>query len=266
MAGTTTAPKRLPEPPASTPEPDISFVTERSAAESIRQPESNEAMAARLDQADEDNAYTAALAARDAAAAAEAGVDPDLFATFSIEQKQQALGRSLARKTGQTATTFTAKDFSKGGLSTEMSEAQFASLSRSLVDLSDEKSHVVMCDPPIDVWIDGELKTIHPGVSRIGINARDRARKKGFTLYPRYPFMPEPTISCKIAALSGEIHRVCDYKGHTDRAVEDHMEDVHRTEYARLKQRDAASREELSLKLLQRQVELAERQAAAVAS
>lgn len=113
-------------------------------------------------------------------------------------------------------------------------------------DNTGKPRYCVMCDPPIEVVLDGVRQKVHPDTSIISLLQVQQKRKAGFETYPKYRFLPKPTIPCEMTSelVFGLAGKPCEYKGRTQKEVIIHMQSTHPIEWqARERDEDRKARE-----------------------
>ncbi len=108
-------------------------------------------------------------------------------------------------------------------------------------DIKGNPVYVPMCDPYIELVVDGHPVRYHPDVSKIPVKSIGQKQRRGFTATPAYPFIPKPDKPCPLtdAAVWGMQAKPCTYLGRDDTEVNDHMKATHPNEYRSLREVEA---------------------------
>lgn len=242
-----------------TERPDLSSVTNDGPifAEVVDLPTPEQARA-RDEQGRLGQHMAAELEARDRKIAADYGLDYEIFADLTAEQRIRAINRVRKQKPLPQEVT------DAPTLSGDVDDmtAQFSLRRQGLITRDEMKDWTVMCDPVLEDPLWGRYT---PGVSRIPVGAINAKKEQGFTEYPIAPFKPDPTYGpCGMFLPDGT---VCAFMGYPDRddpthstQLEDHQQAIHPRMYKARQDRMDRERQEQQIELQRQQVELARQQ------
>jgi hypothetical protein len=250
---------------------DVSYVTNtiHDAVQRMREPESDAVVQERHIRQQVSNAQQQALVERDRSEAEEVGMPYALYATLTDVQRKAVhdyaskKGAAQAEREWGQDKTYAPIRLTEADEGRLTDQRAFEAVKRALITKSDRKSHTLLCDPPVELEIDGEVQLFHPGVSKIPHKLRDKKiEKRGFTSDPLYPFLPPPTLPCEFNAISIGTARVvgCSYLGRTEDEVDTHARRKHPQEVAARESREA--REKARIDRENHAMQMEERQAA----
>lgn len=210
-------------------------------------------VAAQQQVSEERHALEVQIEHRDRTAAEAAGMSYEAWLGLSANQRAKIIHDQAERAAKDDEATPLAKAIELTEDHRAKTNAQFMQLSRDLIPVEDKASHVLMCDPPVEAVVDGKVGKYHPGVSRITVRQMSQKAAQGFTVNPRFPFLPKPQMRCEMASVpvGSMIGAPCDYAGYTDQDVDLHMKYTHPEEYRLRAERLARQRDERQQALME---------------
>ncbi len=157
--------------------------------------------------------------------AAAAGLDPDIWAALPQEARERVMSVPSKVERKQFATVGQEQMTALGG--SVMSQGQAEALARQLLNKEDYRSYVLMYRRPMK-HIDG--KWYHPDMQKIQREDSyiKQALAAGFSLYPKYPLLPQPPLVCDVPGVSGDI---CGERVFTAAELRTHQEWTHPLEF-----------------------------------
>ncbi len=235
--------------------------TEKTSLHEMFPPPSIEAEVADRSLQSQATAHMHSLVNQMAIDAKRAGMPLEAFAMLPVEKREQLM-RQRRSGTGLSEADlvqFKEADLARSGESGDVTEVARQAMKRDqmLLPEADQRSHVILCDPPVEVVVNGELRRFHPGTSKVLRKALGAKLDAGFTLEPHHDFLPDPSHPCELStsAVFGMMGRPCEYRGRSAQEVELHMQCSHRREYAMGLERARREQQDLQLEIARAQLE-----------
>lgn len=218
---------------------------------------------ARIDAEAQQTAFDASLEAQDAAEADRIGVDVETWRKLPEDVRERLSMAGMPVQSGKIVEVADELN-DEGALSGVAGKTYFDNLVRKLAAEEDPRHYILMCDPPVEMTINGVKRLYHPSTSKVPRRAMADRLKDGFTQFPKYPFLPPPTEACPItdAAVFGFASKPCPYKGYEGSDdVEIHMKFAHPVEFEMREKRLERQKAELQIEIQREQLRLARIQA-----